>query len=84
MSEQDVKKNFSLSADFNKYLVEHPDIAKDVPQNACIVFITKNNQAFANKNREMAKEIMKRQHRPCFGAVKEGNKWTVTKLQFAR
>lgn len=83
MSEKDVRKNFSLSAEFNEYLIQHPAIAKDVPQNACIVFIPKDNQTLAKKNREMAKAITKRQHRPCFGAMKEGSEWTVQKLQFA-
>jgi len=83
MFQRDLNKNFSLSMEFNEYVAHDPNILDILPENAHIVFIPEDKE-LAGRNREMAKEIALKQHRPVFGALKHGKGWKVEKLQFSR
>ena len=84
MSNNDLEKNFALSAKFNEYIADNPLIMKGVPNTAHIVFIPKNNTELTKKNTKMAKEIARKQKKSVFGAFEEDGKWKVEKLAFAK
>jgi len=75
MSERNVKKNFKLSEDFNNYVIEHPEIFKRVPKDACIVMTEKKDSNLTKENIEMAKEIIRKERKSCFKAIKKNRKW---------
>jgi len=77
MSKKDIEKNFELSEDFNNYVIKNPDAIRNVPENACIVMTPKNDSKLTEKNLKLAEKIMKKQHKPCFRAIKENQKWVV-------
>lgn len=77
MSKKDIQKNFKLSEDFNNYVVKNPKIVKNIPENACIVMIPKNDPKLTEKNLKLAEKVIKREHKPCFKAVKKNHKWTL-------
>jgi hypothetical protein len=81
MSKRDIQKNFSLSAQFNEYVVRHPEVAKPLVDNACVVFLPKDDPVLSEKNRKMASIIMEKNQRKCYGAVKAGRKWNLMELR---
>lgn len=50
-----VYKNIVLSTEFNKYLVEHPEIADRIPNNALVVLLPENDPALCRKNLALAR-----------------------------
>lgn len=66
-----VRKNLSLSADFNAYLVSHPDFLLELPEKVHIIFEVKGNKNFSNKNLEIARKT----HEKYLIASKVGSKW---------
>lgn len=78
MSERIINKNFALSADFNSYIAENPEIVSDLPKNACVIFETKSDSGLNKENRKLAKELV-RAGEKCFKAIKEGKKWRLEK-----
>ena len=43
-------KNIVLNTEFNKYLVEHPEVADRIPNNALVVILPDNDSALCRKN----------------------------------
>lgn len=77
MSKKDIQKNFKLSEDFNSYVVRNPKVVKNIPENACIIMTPKNDSKLSEKNLKLAEKIMKKEHKPCFRAMKENQKWKI-------
>lgn len=48
------RKNQQLSTEFELYLLEHPEIEEQIPDNAMIVLVPEYDQELANKNIELA------------------------------
>ena len=48
-------KNLKLSTEFDLYLLEHPEIAEQVPENALLVLLPEEDVELCQKNLEMAK-----------------------------
>lgn len=42
-------KNVTLTTEFNKYLVEHPEFAERIPQNCAVVLLPEDNPEFCRK-----------------------------------
>ena len=82
MSNTDVKKNFSLSAAFSKYVVNNPDVLDGVPKGACIVFTVKSDPSLSRKNERLAVKVMQTSKTPCYKAEKIGGTWRV--MRFSR
>jgi len=78
MSERIINKNFALSADFNSYIVENPEITSSLPKNACVIFETESDNDLNKENRKLARELT-RTGEKCFKAIKEGKKWRLEK-----
>jgi hypothetical protein len=55
MSEQELfEKNLVLTTEFDRYLLEHPEIAEQIPLNAQIVLLPDDDPELSQKNREIA------------------------------
>ena len=48
-------KNIVLNTEFNKYLVEHPEVADKIPDNALVIILPENDLALSRKNLELAR-----------------------------
>lgn len=48
------KKNQQLSTEFELYLLEHPEIEDNIPDNAMIVLLPEYDKELAQKNMELA------------------------------
>ena len=83
MGNKDIKENFTLSSQFSEYVVHHPVVMQGIPQSARIVLIPEENKKLAEKNKKIAREIARKQHRKVYGAIKKGDRWTVKKLEFS-
>lgn len=56
MTEQELfTKNLKLSTEFDLYLLEHPEVAEQIPENALIVLLPKEDPELCKKNLELAK-----------------------------
>jgi hypothetical protein len=47
-------KNQKLSTEFDLYMMEHPEIENQIPDNALIVLLPEYDKDLAGKNRELA------------------------------
>ena len=48
-------KNIVLNTEFNKYLVEHPEVADKIPNNALVVILPDDDPALCRKNLALAR-----------------------------
>ena len=48
------RKNQQLSKEFELYILEHPEIEEQIPDNAMIVLVPEYDQELATKNIELA------------------------------
>ncbi len=48
-------KNLKLSTEFDLYLLEHPEVAEQIPDNALIVLLPKQDPEMCERNLELAK-----------------------------
>lgn len=57
MTEQEIfAKNLILSTEFDRYIMEHPEIGKEIPLNAQIVFLPEDDQELSKINIEIARQ----------------------------
>ena len=49
-----VEKNLILATEFDRYLLEHPEAAEQIPLNAQIVLLPEDDPELCQKNREVA------------------------------
>jgi hypothetical protein len=50
-----VDKSLSLSFEFNRYLIAHPEVAENIPKEAQIFFILEDDPEFSEKEMRLAK-----------------------------
>jgi hypothetical protein len=56
MTEQEIfSKNLILSTEFDRYVLEHPEFADKIPENAQVVFLPEDDLELREKNIEIAK-----------------------------
>jgi hypothetical protein len=48
------EKNQQLSTEFDLYLLDHPELADDIPDGALIVFMPEFDKVLARRNRSLA------------------------------
>jgi hypothetical protein len=48
------RKNQQLSTEFELYILEHPEVEKEIPNNAMIVLLPEYDKELAAKNMELA------------------------------
>ncbi len=55
MTREDLfRKNQQLSTEFELYILEHPEIEEQIPDNAMIVLVPEYDKELATKNMELA------------------------------
>lgn len=55
MTEQEIfQKNLILSTEFDRYVLEHPEFAEKIPQNALMVLLPDNDPELCKINMEIA------------------------------
>ncbi len=50
------EKNHQLSTEFDLYLLDHPELADDIPDGALIVFVPEYDKDLARRNRALARK----------------------------
>ena len=53
-------KNNILGAEFDRYLIEHPEFAEKIPEGVRIVLLPKNDPELCEVNKEIAKKHSKK------------------------
>ena len=81
MSKKEIQTNFNMSAEFTQYTLKHPGILSDIPKNAQIILVPKNNMKLAEKNIELGEKIKKNEQKSVVQAIKVGNKWSIEPLK---
>ena len=57
MTEKEIwLKNLFLGTEFDKYVLEHPEIEKHIPRGAIVVLMPEDNPELAQINRKIAEE----------------------------
>ncbi|MEW6419925.1 MAG: DUF5647 family protein [Nitrospirota bacterium] len=57
MTEKEIfEKNLILSTEFDRYVMEYPEFAEKLPQNALIVLLPEDDPELCNINIELAKK----------------------------
>lgn len=60
MSEKElVEKSLTLSFEFQRYLIAHPEIAEKIPKEAQILFILKDDLEFTKREKRLAANLSK-------------------------
>ena len=78
MSAKEIEKNFSLSAAFGQYIINHPEILKNIPQNAQIVMGDEKDRTLTRKNIL----LLKMARGGVYQAVRQAkNSWVVRRVK---
>lgn len=54
-----VEKSLTLSFEFQRYLISHPEIAEKIPKEAEVLFILKDDPEFTAREKRLAKSLRK-------------------------
>jgi hypothetical protein len=65
------EKNTMLVKEFDKYILEHPDFAERIPDNALVVMQMEGDEDFNEWAREAALEIADKQTPPIYITITE-------------
>ena len=65
------EKNTMLVKEFDKYILEHPDFAERIPDNALVVMQMEGDEDFNEWAREAAQEIADKQTPPIYITITE-------------
>lgn len=56
MTDQELfTKNLKLSTEFDLYLLEHPEVAEQIPENALVVLLPEEDQELCERNLALAR-----------------------------
>ena len=57
MTDHDLfEKNLELSTEFSKYLLSHPELESQMPEDAQVVFLVESDPALTQKNLQLARQ----------------------------
>jgi len=60
MDKQEIfSKNVTLSTEFNKYLIEHPEFAEQIPDEAVVILLPADDPALCEENLRLAAQNRK-------------------------
>ncbi len=55
MNDQEIfSKNVTLSTEFNKYLIEHPEFAEQIPDEAVVILLPDDDPELCQENLQLA------------------------------
>lgn len=66
-----IERNIELSAEFSRYLFEHPEIEEKIPLDAEIVFLPEFDEDLKNFNLNLGKNIEKEGGRVVYITIKQ-------------
>lgn len=52
-----VEKRITFSFEFSRYLMAHPDIAEQLPNDAAVIFVVDEDPIFTEQERQLAKRL---------------------------
>ncbi len=55
-TQQMFEKNQELSAEFDRYLLDYPEVANQIPDGALVVFVPAFDKELARRNRDLARK----------------------------
>jgi hypothetical protein len=58
------EKYDELFTEFNRYVVEHPEFARRIPQDALVVLLDKNDREFSRENLRRVKDYLSHDDKP--------------------
>lgn len=64
------EKNLELSSEFSKYLLDCPELEKQIPEGAQIVFLVESDPELTRRNQELARDYRKNGQPVVFVRVK--------------
>ena len=71
MSQRDFfSKNLTLSTEFDLYLLEHPEVAEQIPKDALIVLLPEDDQELCTYNLQNAKKMKRPNQRVIYVKIK--------------
>ena len=70
MNKKLVNKNISLSYELSKYLVDHPSVVSQYPQESFVVFV-KNNQVFNVSSEKLLEDLRTKGEKKVVKAVRQ-------------
>ena len=54
-----VEKSLTVSFEFQRYLISHPEVAEKLPKGAQILFILKDDPEFTKREKQLAENLKK-------------------------
>ena len=66
-----IEQNIELSAEFSRYLFEHPEIEEKIPVDAEIILLPEFNEELKEFNLQMGKKIENEGEKVIYIAIKE-------------
>jgi hypothetical protein len=60
--EEMFKKNLALSMEFNKYLLEHPDLDNEIPDEAHLIFMPEDDPDLCAANQQLVEQAQAEGH----------------------
>lgn len=54
-----IEKGITLSFEFDRYLMNHPEIAEKIPEGANIMFILEDDAEFSDREKALLEEVKK-------------------------
>ena len=54
-----VEKSITLSFEFQRYLIAHPELAEKIPKDAQVLFILKDDPEFTEREKHLADSLKK-------------------------
>ncbi|MEW6104477.1 MAG: DUF5647 family protein [bacterium] len=72
MNKQELfEKNLELTTEFNRYVLEHPELEKRIPKDAIVVILPEYDQKLAEENLKIAKARKEKEQTLVFVKVKK-------------
>ncbi len=66
-----IEKNSMLVKEFDKYILEHPEFADDIPNNALVIMQVEGDEEFNNWAKETAKHVIEKNNPVVYITIKE-------------
>lgn len=74
------QKNLTLSTEFNKYLLKHPEMYEQIPQDAHLVFLPAEDSELKQVNQRLAERFKRQGEQVVYVRIKRVPKINVSHL----
>jgi len=66
-----IEKNSMLVKEFDRYIIEHPDFAEKIPDNALVVMQVKDDEEFNQWAKETASKVSEKEQAIVYATITE-------------